>query len=52
MDPAKSTYSVKDEADLTLLGYIAFLDPPKESARQGDRGARPQRRKGEGVDRR
>jgi len=27
------TYSVTDEADLTLLGYIAFLDPPKESAR-------------------
>ena len=23
-----------DEADLTLLGYIAFLDPPKESARE------------------
>jgi Mg2+-importing ATPase len=27
-------YSVKDEADLTLLGYIAFLDPPKDSALQ------------------
>jgi len=26
------TYSVEDEAGLTLLGYIAFLDPPKESA--------------------
>jgi len=25
-------YSVDDESDLTLLGYIAFLDPPKESA--------------------
>ena len=25
-------YSVKDESDLTLLGYLAFLDPPKESA--------------------
>jgi Mg2+-importing ATPase len=34
MDPSKTTYSVKDEADLTLLGYIAFLDPPKESARE------------------
>jgi P-type Mg2+ transporter len=34
MDPAKTTYSVGDEADLTLLGYIAFLDPPKESARE------------------
>ncbi len=34
MDPSKTIYSVKDEADLTLLGYIAFLDPPKESARE------------------
>jgi P-type Mg2+ transporter len=34
MDPSKTTYSVKDESDLTLLGYIAFLDPPKESAGQ------------------
>ena len=34
MDPSKTTYSVEDEADLTLLGYIAFLDPPKESARE------------------
>jgi P-type Mg2+ transporter len=34
MDQAKSNYSVADEAELTLLGYIAFLDPPKESARE------------------
>jgi Mg2+-importing ATPase len=34
MDPLKTAYSVEDEADLTLLGYIAFLDPPKESARE------------------
>jgi len=26
------TYSVKDESDLILLGFLAFLDPPKESA--------------------
>jgi Mg2+-importing ATPase len=26
------TYSVADEAGLTLIGYVAFLDPPKESA--------------------
>jgi len=25
-------YSIKDESDLTLLGYLAFLDPPKDSA--------------------
>jgi P-type Mg2+ transporter len=34
MDTLKPAYSVADEADLTLLGYIAFLDPPKESARE------------------
>jgi Mg2+-importing ATPase len=27
-----SAYSVPDEIGLTLLGFIAFLDPPKESA--------------------
>ena len=31
MPPTQTTYSVADEADLTLLGYIAFLDPPKET---------------------
>lgn len=30
----KETYSLADEADLILVGYIAFLDPPKESARE------------------
>ena len=25
-------YEVPDESDLTLLGYLAFLDPPKDSA--------------------
>ncbi len=28
----KNAYGVKDESQMTLLGYIAFLDPPKESA--------------------
>ncbi|MDD5295359.1 MAG: magnesium-translocating P-type ATPase [Rhodocyclaceae bacterium] len=28
----QSTYSVLDESALILTGYIAFLDPPKESA--------------------
>ncbi|HYM01650.1 MAG TPA: magnesium-translocating P-type ATPase, partial [Stellaceae bacterium] len=28
----KASYGVEDERDLTLLGYIAFLDPPKETA--------------------
>lgn len=33
IEQPKHAYSVADEADLTLLGYIAFLDPPKETAR-------------------
>ena len=32
MPPEQAKYSVADEAGLTLLGYIAFLDPPKELA--------------------
>jgi P-type Mg2+ transporter len=28
----QNVYSAADETGLTLLGYIAFLDPPKESA--------------------
>ena len=27
-------YTVNDESDLTLLGYLAFLDPPKDTATQ------------------
>lgn len=28
----QTVYSVADESGLTLIGYIAFLDPPKDSA--------------------
>ena len=28
----RTTYTVADESDLILLGYIAFFDPPKDSA--------------------
>ena len=28
----RPSYRTEDESDLILLGYIAFLDPPKESA--------------------
>jgi len=30
----KTTFSAADESDMILLGYIAFLDPPKESTAQ------------------
>ena len=32
LPPSQATYTVADESGLTLIGYIAFLDPPKESA--------------------
>ncbi len=32
LPPGQQTCAVADETDLTLLGYVAFLDPPKESA--------------------
>jgi P-type Mg2+ transporter len=36
----KQVFSVADENDLTLLGYIAFFDPPKDSAAQAIEGLR------------
>jgi Mg2+-importing ATPase len=32
LPPDQASYSVADECGLTLIGTIAFLDPPKESA--------------------
>ncbi|MDC8783822.1 magnesium-translocating P-type ATPase [Paucibacter sp. hw1] len=29
--PHRQAYSVADESNMTLMGYVAFLDPPKES---------------------
>ena len=31
MASGRDTYSLADENNLTLIGYVAFLDPPKES---------------------
>ncbi|MBU5591976.1 magnesium-translocating P-type ATPase [Clostridium sp. MSJ-4] len=30
----KKEYSIKDESGLTLLGFMAFLDPPKETSKE------------------
>lgn len=30
----EGVFSVKDESDMVLMGYLAFLDPPKESTKQ------------------
>lgn len=29
----ENVFSVKDEADMVLMGYLAFLDPPKETTK-------------------
>ena len=31
LPPVRDRYSVADESELVLVGYIAFLDPPKDS---------------------
>ncbi len=31
LPPTQESYGVADESGLTLIGYVAFLDPPKES---------------------
>jgi len=37
LPPGQATYSVADESDLVLAGYMAFLDPPKETAAEAIR---------------
>lgn len=34
IDPLKKEYRSQDEQDLTFIGYLAFLDPPKQSVTQ------------------
>ncbi len=38
--PHKESYEIADEAKLTLLGFLAFLDPPKASAARAIRELR------------
>jgi Mg2+-importing ATPase len=33
LPPEERAYTVEDEKDFVLAGYVAFLDPPKETAR-------------------
>jgi Mg2+-importing ATPase len=39
-EPVKKIFSVADESDLILLGYIAFFDPPKDTAAAAIAGLR------------
>ena len=34
LDTATLDFSIKDESNMTFLGFIGFLDPPKESAKE------------------
>ena len=45
-------YGKADECDLILRGYVAFLDPPKESAAAAIEALRAARRRGQGRHRR
>ncbi|MBR8838874.1 MAG: magnesium-translocating P-type ATPase [Stigonema ocellatum SAG 48.90 = DSM 106950] len=45
MPPDQLHYAINDESDLVLLGNIAFLDPPKDSAAEAIKAL-----KGHGVD--
>jgi P-type Mg2+ transporter len=33
----KAVYSINDESNMTFLGFVAFLDPPKETAKESIR---------------
>ncbi len=33
----KAVYSISDESDMVFLGFVAFVDPPKESAKESIR---------------
>ena len=35
--PDENMFSIKDESNMVLMGYIGFLDPPKESAAEAIR---------------
>lgn len=53
LPPDQLPYTVADEADLTLVGFIAFLDRPTQGFRRTrPAAARGPRRAGQGADRR
>ena len=37
--PGITSFSEKDETDMVLIGFVAFLDPPKESAKSATSGS-------------
>ncbi len=37
VDDTKTHYSIDDEGDMVFLGFLSFLDPPKESAKESIR---------------
>lgn len=52
LPPSRLDCTVADEAGLTLVGYIGFLDPPRDSAAPSAAPAGRARHPGQGADRR
>ena len=52
VSPDKIRFTVADESELILLGYIAFFDPPKDSAAKAIDAAEAGRRHGQDPHRR
>ena len=52
MSANEKSYTIGDETDMVLMGFLAFLDPPKESAPQGIEGIGSLSRFRENSDRR
>ena len=36
----RTDFEVSDEKEMTLIGFIGFLDPPKESAKESIKGSK------------
>ena len=50
--PSDQEYKTKDEHSLVLMGFLAFLDPPKQTAKEAISGIAEVQCRSEDFDRR